>query len=213
MHLVKLLLLGIILSGCESNVQAPVEELKPQYTLNHANNTYIVKEGDTLYAIAFLFDKNVEQIASINNINYPYSLRAGQLLTIGGKAQAQKYHHEAPVRGAWTWPTIAHQIEYIGKGANIFGSYGQAVYAARAGTVAYAGHGLPGYGKLILIKHDKNYLTAYAFNANILVHEGQEVLSGQKIATMGYLSSHKPGLHFEIRYRGQAINPKRFLNG
>ena len=97
------------------------------------------------------------------------------------------------------------------KGIDIKGRAGEAVRAAAAGSVVYAGSGLLNYGKLIIIKHDDNYLSAYAYNRAMLVKEGDSVTAGQHIAYMGQKANGDPMLHFEIRYDGKPINPLKYL--
>ena len=94
---------------------------------------------------------------------------------------------------------------------DISGRRGQPVIAAASGKVVYAGSALRGYGNLIIIKHDDDYLSAYAHNETLLVKEQQDVKAGQRIASMGSSDAEDVRLHFEIRYRGQSVNPMRFL--
>ena len=77
--------------------------------------------------------------------------------------------------------------------------------------MVYAGEGLRGYGKLIIIKHNNTFLTAYAHNQSILVKEDQSVKKGQKIAEMGSTDRDRVKLHFEIRERGRPVDPKKYL--
>jgi lipoprotein NlpD len=77
--------------------------------------------------------------------------------------------------------------------------------------VVYSGNGLRGYGKLVIIKHNKTYLSAYAHNRQILVKEGQSVAKGQKIAEMGDSDSDQVKLHFEIRRFGKPVDPIKYL--
>jgi lipoprotein NlpD len=93
----------------------------------------------------------------------------------------------------------------------IDGKAGQPIYAAASGRVIYAGSGLIGYGKLIILKHNDTYLSAYGYNASLLVKEGDQIKQGQKIATMGEGPERKPRLHFEIRRNGKPVNPRQFL--
>lgn len=97
------------------------------------------------------------------------------------------------------------------KGIDIAGQRGQAVVATADGTVVYSGNALRGYGNLIIIKHNEHYLSAYAHNDQLLAKEGQTVQAGQKIATMGSSGTNSVRLHFEIRYQGKSVNPKRYL--
>ncbi|HEY1999315.1 peptidoglycan DD-metalloendopeptidase family protein [Paraburkholderia sp.] len=97
------------------------------------------------------------------------------------------------------------------KGIDIAGSAGTPVVAAAAGTVVYAGNGLRGYGNLLIVKHNADYLTAYAHNRALLVKEGQSVTQGEKIAEMGDSDTDRVMLHFELRYEGRSIDPSRAL--
>ena len=97
------------------------------------------------------------------------------------------------------------------KGIDLAGGAGDPVLAAAEGKVVYAGEGLRGYGKLIIIKHNNTFLTAYAHNQSILVKEDQSVKKGQKIAEMGSSDSERVKLHFEIRERGRPVDPMKYL--
>ena len=97
------------------------------------------------------------------------------------------------------------------KGIDLAGGAGDPVLAAAEGKVVYAGEGLRGYGKLIIIKHNNTFLTAYAHNQSILVKEDQSVKKGQKIAEMGSSDSDRVQLHFEIRERGRPVDPMKYL--
>jgi lipoprotein NlpD len=96
-------------------------------------------------------------------------------------------------------------------GIRIFGVLGAPVQAAAAGRVVYRGTGLRAYGNLVIIKHDDVWLTAYGYNGELLVQEGDSVASGQRIATMGEGPGHKPMLYFEIRANGRPVDPTRQL--
>ena len=97
------------------------------------------------------------------------------------------------------------------KGIDIAGKLGQPVLASAPGKVVYSGSGLRGYGKLIIIKHNKTYLSAYAHNDKILVKEGQSVSRGQKIAEMGKTDTDQVKLHFEVRRLGKPVDPAKYL--
>ena len=118
----------------------------------------------------------------------------------------------------WSWPTNGKVIGTFNEGANlkgidIAGKSGQPILAAAAGKVVYSGNGLRGYGKLVIIKHNKTYLSAYAHNSQILVKEGQSVQKGQRIAEMGDSDSDQVKLHFEIRRLGKPVDPAKYLPG
>jgi len=115
---------------------------------------------------------------------------------------------------AWIWPTQGKVIRGYSdsnKGVDISGRSGQAVLAAADGKVVYSGNGLRGYGKLIIIKHNKTFLSAYAHNSQLLVKEGQTVKKGQKIAEMGNTDADQVKLHFEIRRFGKPVDPMQYL--
>ena len=118
---------------------------------------------------------------------------------------------------AWQWPTSGNIIQGFSntdggnKGIDISGSRGQAVKAAASGRVVYAGNALRGYGNLIIIKHNDDFLSAYAHNDKILVTDQQEVKAGQEIAKMGSSGTNNVKLHFEIRYKGKSVDPVRYL--
>jgi lipoprotein NlpD len=97
------------------------------------------------------------------------------------------------------------------KGLDIGGRVGDPVYASAPGKVVYSGEGIPAYGKLVIIRHNGTYLSAYAHNSQILVKEGQTVAKGQKIAEVGSSGSESPRLHFEIRRLGRPVDPLQYL--
>ena len=98
------------------------------------------------------------------------------------------------------------------KGIDIAGKLGQPVTASAPGKVVYSGSGLRGYGKLVIIKHNKTYLSAYAHNDQVLVKEGQNVTRGQKIAEMGNTDADQVKLHFEVRRFGKPVDPAKYLS-
>jgi len=118
--------------------------------------------------------------------------------------------------GRWEWPTrgkVARGFTGDGssKGIDISGDTGQIVVASAGGKVVYSGSALKGYGELVIIKHDEQYLSAYGYNRRRLVEEGQQVLAGQPIAELGLGPEQRPLLHFEIRDRGRPIDPLPLL--
>ncbi len=97
------------------------------------------------------------------------------------------------------------------KGIDIAGKLGDSIVASAKGKVVYSGDGLISYGKLIIIKHNETFLSAYAYNRKLLVKEGDIVKTGQKIAEMGYKDKSNPRLHFEIRKNGKPVDPLKYL--
>ncbi len=110
----------------------------------------------------------------------------------------------------WAWPASGRVIETFEsntKGLAISGRVGEPVVAAAGGRVIFSGNGPPGYGQLVIVKHNEPYLSAYAHNSRILVKEGQTVTKGQKIAEIGSTDTDRPKLHFEIRRSGKPVDP------
>jgi len=116
----------------------------------------------------------------------------------------------------WVWPARGKLVTGFSdtanlKGIDIAGQAGTPVIASAGGKVVYAGAGLRGYGKLVIIKHNNKFLSAYAHNREILVKEGQQVTRGQKIAEMGSTDADQTKLHFEIRRLGKPMDPLKYL--
>lgn len=275
----------------------------------YKGNEYTVKKGDTMFLIAYIAGIDVNELASLNNMKEPYSLKVGQTLKVSNGTPASATTTEqvcnevtvpvepkvtytqaangtqygsdgtvtGPVKAAtgyasetatvpvsggvkagvgtaataaaattgvvaaagtsstpsyssstsntvapasnlnWQWPTTGKVVQGFSnsdggnKGIDISGSKGQAVYAAAPGRVVYAGNALRGYGNLIIIKHDDDFLSAYAHNDSISVSDQQEVRAGQQIAKMGSTGTTSTKLHFEIRYKGKSVDPTRYL--
>jgi len=130
---------------------------------------------------------------------------------------AKEAPREAPKESAseFVWPAkgklLAGFSEPRSKGIDIDGKPGDPIVAAAAGRVTYIGNGIPGLGKLVVIKHDNGFITVYAHNRSILVKEQQHVERGQKIAELGASDADRPKLHFQIRKGSAAVDPLRYL--
>ncbi|AYY58655.1 peptidoglycan DD-metalloendopeptidase family protein [Burkholderia multivorans] len=197
---------------------------------------YRVERGDTLYKIARANRQSVQNIVRWNQISNPDAIEVGQVLRVApppgtttasttgtGTAGRSRPAPSAPVESAvkpatsisLVWPAPGNVIRSFdgakSKGIDIANSAGTPVVAAAPGVVVYAGNGLRGYGNLIILKHNADYLTAYAHNRALLVKEGQSVAQGQTIAEMGDSDSDRVALHFELRYGGRSIDPARYL--
>lgn len=120
-----------------------------------------------------------------------------------------------PIR--WQWPAPGKVLAGFSssptgnKGVNIAGRKGEPVKAAAAGRVVYAGTGLRGFGQLVIVKHDDDFLSAYAHNSRLHVKENDSVKAGQLIADIGSTGTNREQLHFEIRYQGQPVDPLKHL--
>jgi lipoprotein NlpD len=198
---------------------------------------YRVQAGDTLYKIAFEHGVDYRALAAWNKLPDPDHIRVDDVLRVTApKALASSaappaeptvpMRPVAPVPASlaepgetmpdtWVWPSRGPLLgrfgEDAGKGIDISGTRGQIVRAATSGRVVYAGSGLRGYGKLIIIRHGKTLLSAYAHNARLLVAEGQSVARGQAIAEMGDSDADRVKLHFEIREYGKPVDPLNYL--
>ncbi len=117
----------------------------------------------------------------------------------------------------WSWPAqgkvITNFNDSSSKGIVISGKRGQPVTASAGGRVIFSGTGIRGLGKLVVIRHNSNYLSVYGHNDNLLVKEGQTVGKGQRIAEMGSSDADQVKLHFEIRRQGKPIDPIQLLPG
>ncbi len=131
----------------------------------------------------------------------------------------KKSHKKAPLyknRLNWVWPAKGRVIQSFSpskgkKGIDISASKGSKIRAAESGKVVYSGHGLTGYGLLLIIKHNSHYLSAYAHNSKLLIKEGSKVKRNQTIALAGKTASERVKLHFEIRKNGKPVNPLKYL--
>jgi len=191
-----------------------------------------VRQGDTLYSIAFDYRLDQRDLAAWNRLGDRSVIYPGQKLKLtgpvstgqpvkssGSTAPVRSSTPPAPVKSVatWKWPTDGKIIAAYGassktkSGVQIGGRDGQPVRAAASGTVVYSGSGLAGYGPLLIVKHNENYLSAYGHNASLLVAEGERVNIGQQIAKMGMGPGQRAMLHFEIRRDGQPVDPVRYL--
>jgi lipoprotein NlpD len=204
----------------------------------NASEAYTVRPQDTLYSIAWRHNVDYRELARWNHIGPDYKLKVGQVLMLrpghsapaaaaptpeprsrgAPRANSSSVPHgpvpDAPVAGIkWVWPTqrTAPPRAVPGGGILVFGQLGQDVRAAAPGRVVYTGSGIRGYGNLIIVKHGDNWLSSYAHNREMLVHEGQEVSMGQIIAHMGTAAHQVSALYFEIRLNGKPVDPLRYL--
>ncbi len=193
---------------------------------------YRVVRGDTLTKIARQHGQSVDSLMRMNGLRNPNHIRVGQVLKVQGgaakaapggavqvrpPASAPSASVAAPRSIALVWPADGKSRRGTtsgrGQGVYIAGTAGAPVRAAAAGEVVYAGQGLRGYGNLLLIRHDANFITVYAHNERLLVKQGTKVRQGQQIATMGNSDSKEVQLYFELRYDSKAVDALRYLPG
>lgn len=224
-RLKRLTVLALVLSiiACSSGTIPVVERTRKQMP---SSGLHKVRQGETLYSIAWSYGLDYKNLARANGVRSPYVIRAGQTLYLRGPAVRPASRPVAkrpkpPVRSVaamrWAWPTSGKILSRFGsrsakKGINIQGRLGQTVRAAQSGVVVYAGNGIRGYGNLLIVKHNAQYLSAYAYNSRIFAKEGQKVKVGQKIAEIGKSGNAQSAmLHFEIRRGGQPVDPLHLL--
>jgi lipoprotein NlpD len=307
-----------LLASCGSSYRAPVDEAGDGPLFLDAGRSHRVNDGETLYAVAWMYDLDPVALARANNLQEPYSISAGQSLTVdlrsagiengraartaaapatpttasngvrvnavqgtggisraplGGGLQRTPLPSTAPAPAPaevpqatapvtttlpepapapapepvapppaaavaatpaavtepaptqpfttgpinWAWPgngRIIGRFEESSvdkKGIDLDGNKGDPVKAAADGQIVYAGSGLQRYGDLIIIKHNDQFLSAYAHNDSILVKEGAFVKQGDTIAALGSSGIDRNMLHFEIRVEGTPVDPLQYL--
>lgn len=211
-------LVALLLAACASAPQRPA--------------TYTVKRGDTLYTIAWRHRLDYRDVAKWNGIGRDYVIHPGQVIRLypssrnapaassARAAAPPPDRSKAPIpnqdRVSWQWPVSGGTATLTsrpngGQGLTISGRAGEQIRAAAAGRVVYTGSGLLGYGRLVIIKHNETYLSAYGHTQAVTIREGETVYAGQSIATMGQGPQGSPMLYFEIRVHGAPGNPLTLL--
>lgn len=222
----------LLLTGCAGALQwSPQQE---GGDVEPVPASYVVQKGDDVYSIAWRYGLDYHDVAVWNHLNRIYLIHPGDRLVLAapagslhqtrtvaptadtaGRAAADYAPPAGPIR--WNWPAtgqvvrLFHPGSPLGKGIDITAPRGSDILAAAAGKVVYAGSGIIGYGKLIIIKNTESFLSAYADNDEILVREGERVSGGERIGTMGLGRDGRPLLHFEIRYDGRPVDPLSYL--
>jgi lipoprotein NlpD len=236
-RLLLLCLLLTTLSGCTTTVSrnpasgvsetpAATVEAPVEAPVEVAAGFYRVKPGETLSGIAKEFGRAPTQVARWNNLAITDRLAAGQVLRVApsaevpSKAVARVKSTPAPAAlsaqtARFAWPVSGSvKTKFSGtvsKGIEIGGRAGESVKAAEGGRVVFAGEGIKAYGRLIIIKHDAHFVTAYANIRKLLVAEGAVVSQGQTIAQMGVDASGNASLKFEVRKDGKPVDPLAYL--
>jgi lipoprotein NlpD len=149
------------------------------------------------------------------NTSIKKKTRSGSAKKLKSQQQSIVSIHKKMLELEFGWPIKGKVIKGFSpsrnKGIDIAGKKGQSVNATEAGQVVYGRQGLIGFGKLLIIKHNDVYLSAYANNSHLLVKEGQHVEKGQVIAEVGDVGIKRTSLHFEIRKNGKPVNPLKLL--
>jgi lipoprotein NlpD len=231
------IMLTLLLSSCATQPKAPVIEIgKAKSHTAVQPGAHKVKAGETLYSIAERSGQDYHDLAALNGLTPPYRVVPGQVLQLStrvpsvkpatnmrevatSRLTAPKWELKpSPNHTGWVWPAKGAVIRGFNtsgtpknNGIDIAGQEGDSIFAAAPGKVVYSGNGLRAYGKLVILKHNNNYLSAYGQNRKLLVKEGDMVKVGQKIAEMGRSSTGYAMLHFEIRKAGKPVDPKQYL--
>ena len=200
---------------------------------NGIASPYMIYPGQKVYfdrrvsqkvtAPAAVSPKNVSQTKATSSLTVVPITSSSTVVKASESQKAASVAATTPVTpvarsvSGWAWPANGAVIstfsssDSLNKGIDIAGQLGEPVLAASAGSVVYAGSGLRGYGELVIIKHNDTFVSAYGHNQKLLVREGQQVKTGQKIAEMGSTGTDRVKLHFEIRRQGKPIDPMQYL--
>jgi lipoprotein NlpD len=188
---------------------------------------YTVRKGDTLYSIAWRFDREYQSLARLNGIKSPYRIYPGQTLKLKAssttarpatsRSSSSKRSSTATVASAppsvWVWPAEGSVERGYGsgnKGIDIAVTTGTPVVSVAAGEVVYAGGGLRGFRHLVIVKHDSRYLSAYSLNDAPRVSEGRSVKAGGRLADVSARGAAAV-VHFEVRRDGKPIDPRSVI--
>ncbi len=239
-HVIKFLLFLFFISaltGCGSHIHHVVEPGETLYSIswsyghdyrelarwNEIQPPYVIKKGQRLrvapppVVVAKKAEnpRNPNQLANSATANKETTMLADKQVVVKSFPKDTLINNNLL---EWQWPTRGGNVVQTfdatdpGKqGVDFAGELGQPVYAAAPGQVVYSGGGLSHYGKLIIVKHNETFLSAYAHNKRLLVREGELIKSGQLIAEMGSTGTNKTKLHFEIRRDGKPVDPMRYL--
>ena len=224
----------------KNNIVEPYKIFPNQKIFIPKNYIHKVKKGDTLYSISRKYETNIFELSKINNIKDINNLVEGQKLKISNeifykkkvknaknkinkkkeKKKLKKTLNKSKDKAMFLWPVKGEIVSSYGKnkqgfyndGININSREGSKVISSADGKVIYSGNEIPGYGNLVLIKHSKNWITAYAHLNEVFIQKGKIVKRGEKIGSVGSTGNvQTPQLHFEIRKGKESVDPMRLL--
>lgn len=211
---------------------------KIKNTTKKTTGIYIVKSGDNLSNIAKKNDMTLSEIAKLNNLKKPYNIRVGQKLKVNKNiVVAVEDRKEQPIeqktqpkkeivissskkKNSFIWPVKGNIISSFGNksnglyndGINISAPSGTNFKSTEDGVVAYVGNELRGYGTIILIKHNNNWISAYAHCGSVKVSKGDRVQKGDILGTVGQTGNvSTPQLYFSLRKGREAVDPLKYL--
>jgi LysM repeat protein len=220
-----LLLLAALACACAGGPArrpAPAPQPVPAPRTDESGVWHVVQPGETLWRIAHTYEVPLERLAEVNGISDPARIRAGRRILIPDATERREIAPPAaPAVAEWRWPAEGPLTSLFGvprrggrrhQGIDIAVASGSPVRAARAGRVVFAGR-RGGYGLLVIVEHPGGFASWYAHNRRLLVRPGEPVAQGEVVARSG-ASGNARGehLHFEVRYRGRAIDPLPLLS-
>ncbi len=237
LRVIAVLLFGLYVPACGGHVYHVVEPGETLYSIgwlyghdyrqiakwNKIEKPYVIFRGQRLRVASMGQEKKSINAVSTNMKSVTIETKGLNRTAVKSKEKQHstpdKYTNNKKSKTVkWSWPTrggtIIHSFDRSNpskKGLDLAGKTGQAVYTASPGKVVYSGNGISRYGKLIIVKHNETYLSAYAHNRRLLVKEGDILRSRQQIAEMGSSGASRIKLHFEIRRNGKPVDPLRYL--
>ena len=223
-----------------NKIQEPYKIFPNQSIFIPLNQMHKIVKGETLYSISRYYETTVFTLAKYNNIKNISNIKVGKELIIPKKREKIKKikknwdsnfkkekidNSKIVILGdkktsKFIWPVKGKLLSKYGKskegfyndGINIDSKKGTKVMSSQAGKVIYCGNEIPGYGNLILIKHSKNWITAYAHLNEVFTEKGKNVSKGEIIGSVGNTGNvRSPQLHFEIRKGKESVNPLKLL--
>ena len=224
-----------------NKITSPFKIFPNQKIFLPRNKVYTVKKGDTLYSISRKFKTDLFSLSVLNKLNNVNQIKVNQKILIPENILKPKKikQKEKPLQKTenkkiikkklltnkvdtdFIWPVKGKILNNFGSetpgffndGINISSNLGTSVKASLEGEIVYSGNEIPGYGNLILIKHSKNWITAYAHLEKIVKKKGNYVKKGETIGLVGKTGNvSEVQLHFEIRKGKEAVNPLKYLS-
>ena len=224
-----------------NKITSPFKIFPNQKIFLPRNKVYTVKKGDTLYSISRKFKTDLFSLSVLNKLNNVNQIKVNQKILIPDyilkpkkirqkEKPLQKTENKKIIKKKlltnkvdtdFIWPVKGKILNNFGSetpgffndGINISSNLGTSVKASLDGEIVYSGNEIPGYGNLILIKHSKNWITAYAHLEKIVKKKGNYVKKGETIGLVGKTGNvSEVQLHFEIRKGKEAVNPLKYLS-
>ena len=218
-------IVALALSGCFAQKDSSIRRVDVvDRSVFDCTKSYKAVYEDNLARIAKICGADIEKLARLNNINKPYTIKAGQrvLLHKGSvlvKKSKKLKTKKTPMRNSkkvaknalWVAPVLAKvktrfNLKKRRRGVEFATNYGQTVYAIRGGIVAYSGNKMTSHGKMVIIKHPANFYSSYTKNSELLVQDGDNVSIGDAIAITG-----KEPFYMEMRNKSTPVDPIKYI--